>query len=399
MEHRVLICLLGDITVRVDDGEPVRLTAKSRMGASLMEYLILQRGAPVQGGRLIRELWTERSGKNPENALKTMVSRLRAMLHDICVGLGDCVACGAGGYYWQPQPGVRVDALDILEGREKLRPDTPDKEKRAILERIAAAYTADLYNSGDIASGGALVNYLHKEYLDAVYALVDLLREEKNWQEIDRVCRRAQTIDDRDERLHMESMNAMLRLDRMGEATEEYRRLMHRRRAEDRGDQEGEVRSSVLVLHEAGRQLRLNLDTICRELRDQDRERRGPFFCDYDAFKEIYNIQMRNLERLGSTMFLGVILVSGEESEFSSVSRESGMAGLMEILRNNLRKGDIVTRVSPDTLAMLLPTVNYQTGSMVMERIEKQFYREYPTGGVAMHYRIAPLGTVIAQAE
>ena len=393
MQRPVSIRLLGNISVQAEGTEAVCLSAKSRMGASLMEYLILQRGQPVPGERLIREMWTDRSGRNPENALKTMVSRLRSLLHDISVGLGDCVAFGPGGYYWQREPWVRVDVLDMLESLESLKGKTLPEQK-AELGRVIRNYTGDLYNSGDISNGTALVNALHKRYLDAVYMLTDILRAEENWEEIYQVCASALRIDDADERLHMEAMNAMMRMHRMGEAMKEYRRIVRKTDPPDAPPPEREMQSSVVSLAETGRELRLNLEQICRELQERDRERKGPFFCDYAAFKEIYNIQMRNLERLGSTMFLGVIMVGGADSEISSVSRESAMAGLLEILRHNLRKGDIVTRFAPALVAMLLPTVNYSTGSMVMERIEGLFYREFPNGGVTVHHRISPLGSI-----
>ena len=110
---------------------------------------------------------------------------------------------------------------------------------------------------------------------------------------------------------------------------------------------------------------------------------------------------MRNLERLGSTMFLGVIMVDSTEedgNEFADVRRESAMAGLQEIMRLHLRKGDIVTRFSPSIYAMLLPTVNYATGSMVMERMEQLFYEEYPSRKVAIYHRISPLGAGVDTA-
>lgn len=387
MQHQVAVCLLGDITVRVDDSAPVRLTAKSRIGASLMEYLIMQRGQPVSGARLIRELWKDRTGRNPENALKTMISRLRSLLHGICVGLGDCVANGASGYYWQTLPWVQVDVLDLMDCMDRLRQRPPEAEKRELLERIMVEYTDDLYNSGDISNGSAMVNYLHKEYLDAACALVEMMRAEKAWGEICRVCRRALEIDGTDRQLRAEMADAAEWLER-GE----------RRRSDRRDDRQDadENEESLSRSTETGRQLRLNLDLIARELQEKDRERQGPFFCDYPVFKEIYNIQMRNLERLGSTMFLGVMMVTGENGGLTSVSRESAMAALMEILRNNLRKGDIVTRLDADLVAMLLPTVNYSTGSMVMGRIEKLFGKEYPRGGVTLQYRVNPLGNVMA---
>ena len=51
----------------------------------------------------------------------------------------------------------------------------------------------------------------------------------------------------------------------------------------------------------------------------------------------------------------GIVIMLGSKN---SVSRESGMAGLQEILRNNLRRGDIVTRIKDNMFAMLLPTVS-----------------------------------------
>ena len=51
-----------------------------------------------------------------------------------------------------------------------------------------------------------------------------------------------------------------------------------------------------------------------------------------------------------------------------------------------------MTRFADNVFAMLLPTVNYATGSMVTERIERLFYNEYPNRAIAFHARISPLG-------
>ena len=138
--------------------------------------------------------------------------------------------------------------------------------------------------------------------------------------------------------------------------------------------------------------LQLNLASIRQELQNQEEGQNGPFFCEYEAFKVIYNIQMSNLERLGSTMFLGVIMVGSQHGELSDIVRESAMAGLHEVRRRTRRRGDIVTRFSPNIIAMLLPTVNYSTGGIVIDRIESMFYSEYPNPTVVLHHRIAPLG-------
>ena len=63
---------------------------------------------------------------------------------------------------------------------------------------------------------------------------------------------------------------------------------------------------------------------------------------------------MRNLERLGSTMFLAVIMVSNINGQpMDTIKQENIMSGLLELLKQNLRKGDTITHFSPTILALL----------------------------------------------
>ena len=392
MAKQIRIHMMGAFCLEADGVMYDNLIAKTRRGVSLMQYLILERGRAVSGQRLIRELWMGRRSESPENALKTMVSRIRALLNGISPGLGNCILSESGGYCWKSAENVSVDALDIIAIFERLKTAAGIDEIALLTNRLQALYVGDMYQTGDINSGVAQVNWLHREYIEAVLRYVELLKKGEEYNEICEVCRKALLIDDLDEQLHIELMQAMANLNRATEAMAEYRKVVKTQKAVLDTEPSPELESCYEELAQAGKTLKFNLDVIRNELSEQDDDRRGPFFCDYRAFKEIYNIQMRNLERLGSTMFLGVIMLGEPGGSLNPVSRESGMAGLQEILRNNLRKGDIVTRFADNIYAMFLPTVNYETGSMVIERIQELFYKEYPSGNIAFHARISPLG-------
>ena len=75
------------------------------------------------------------------------------------------------------------------------------------------------------------------------------------------------------------------------------------------------------------------------------------------------------------------------------------MNGLLEILRQNLRKGDTITHFAPTVFALLLPTVNYTTGNMVMERVKRLFYQKFPNSNVSFSYRVGPLSSDMKVAE
>ena len=399
--RRIEIQLLGGFVITVNgqtDSHLESLALKSRKGVSLLTYLILQRGKPVSTQRLIRELWSTKNHVSPANSLKAMISRLRALLNSIEPGLGACIASDKNAYFWQDLPDVYVDVLEFMDLAERLRQNPPEDERQTLYHRALDVYRGDLFQTGDLISGDMQASWLHREFLSVAYAYVDFLKEREEFNEIVRVCNQALRLDELDEVLRIELMRAMVSLNRADDAAMEYRRitLINRRMLDE--DPSEDLKKSYREITEAGRTLKFNLDVIRNELLERENERHGPFFCDYAAFKEIYNIQMRNLERLGSTMFLAMITVSTSEdadSDISAVRRESAMAGLQEIMRNHLRKGDIVTRFAPSIFALLLPTVNYGTGAMVMERMEQLFYDEYPSRKVVIYHRISPLGGLI----
>ena len=386
----VLIRVFGEFSITVNGVIHSHLISKSRKGVSLLTYLVLQEGKPVSSQRLIREMWSAKSSSNPESALKTMVSRLRAILNELSDGLGNCIQCSQSSYCWKGAPGVQVDLIAFSGALNELRGALTEEERIEKYRRIQELYRGDLIQTGELVNGVIQSSRMHREYLEAMYAYVRLLQGREDYAEIRRVCEQGLRIDASDDFFRIEMVRAACCLNHEKQAEDEYCRVMV-------GD-DGEIRarsiSSYHELSEAGVSLQERLEAIRQELQEQNESRgdSGPFFCDYEAFKEFYDIQIRNLRRLGSTMFLSVIMVSGRDGGLSDFSRESAMAGLQEILRRNLRKGDIVTRFSPDMMAMLLPTVSYSTGGMVLERIENLFYDEYPSTKVIMHHRITTLG-------
>ena len=354
------------------------LAVKSRRGVDLICYLILQQGKSVSSQRLVRELWSGRRSESPENALKTLVSRTRAMLNEISQGLGGCIASVSGGYKWDKLPGVTVDVLEILDIFDKLRLKPPDNVRRMLSEELLRLYRGDLDNA----------EWLHKEYLDAVYDYLELLKRHEDFNHFCEVCDQALQIDELDEQLRILRIEGMMNLNQVQDAMAEYRRVTRQSMKELGENPSEQMKACYEELSQAGRTVRFNLDVIHNELVKDEAAAEGPYMCDYPAFREIYNIQINNLERLGSTMFLGVIMLEAP----NNIRLAAAMAGLQEILSSCLRKGDIVTRFKDNMFSMLLPTVNYATGGTVMERIEHIFYSEYDGKNVFFHARISPLG-------
>lgn len=392
MEHSVRMQMLGNYLIFIDEQHIENVISKTRKGSALMSLLILYRGQPVPNQRILTELWPSAMVTNPENALKTLVSRLRAILNRMAPGLGRCIVSVRGAYHWAQLENVRVDVLELMDAFDALRVERDLFVRRDLYQRVMRLYKGDLYQTGDLNEEPAYAEQLHRQYLDAVYDYIELLKQNEEYTEISSVCRTALAVDSFDERLHIELMKAMVNLNRVSDAMAQYHHAANITYRYLGVEPSETMKAFYRQLNQSRRSLKFNLDAIRTELRKSSSES-GAFVCDYTMFKEIYNLQMRNLERLGTTMFLGVIMIGdADDAHVDYIRQDNIMSSLIEILRVNLRKGDIITHFAPTIVALLLPTVNYDTGNQVIERIRELFYKRYPNSNIPFHHRLGMLG-------
>ena len=401
MQDIIRIQLMNEFTVYINEEKADHLVNKSRKGVALMQYLILNQGQPVPNYRLLATLWDEEKSSNPENALKTLVSRMRALLNQVSPDLGKCIVADRGAYHWESLPGMTIDVYEIEEIFAQLTTLKEDSAvRRELYARLMKIYAGDLLQSGEQNEWAlARATTLHNRYMSAVYAYVEMLKAEENYKEVVNVCRAALDVDNFDDRLHMELMTALIKTNRTNEALIQYKHVMHLHYRYLGVQPSDDMQEFYKQIVHAGKTLEFNLESIRNELKESG-EQRGAFVCEYAVFKEIFNLQMRNLERLGSTMFLAVIMVGNMSGQpMDTIKQDNIMQGLLEILKNNLRKGDTITHFSPTIFALLLPTVNYTTGNLVMERVKRLFYRKYPNSNVVFNYRVGPLSSDMKMDE
>ena len=384
MSDKIRIQLMGHFSIYINEVKTDHLVEKSRKGAALMQMLIMNRNVSVPNLKLMSTLWSEEKSSNPEQALKTLVSRMRSLLNQVYPELGSCIVAE-----------MEVDVYQIEDIFEQLKDDALDLDTRKELtEQLLSLFGGDLLLDSEQSDWAlSLATSMHNRYLSAVYDYVDTLKQEENYNRVICVCRKALEVDNLDDRLHMDLMNALIKTERNNEAMLQYKYVTHLYYHYLGVRPSDNMQEFYTQIVNSGKTLELNLESIRSELRESN-ERKGAFICEYMVFKEIFNLQMRNLERLGSTMFLGVIMISSMDGSVMEPMRQDNiMQGLIEILRQNLRKGDTVSRFSPTIVALLLPMVNYHTGRMVMERIKSHFYKKYPNCSVAFNYRIGPLSS------
>lgn len=401
MADSIHIRMFGEFSLYINGECKDAEIGKSPKGIALMRYLILNVNFAVSKAKLIEALWYSEKNANPENALKTLVSRFRVILNSLYPGLGECIASTQGGYRFMLMDGMSVDLYQFLRaanqvsGCNKLDPDA-----RACFQESLNLYSGELASAGEYETWSVSAGVrLHDKYIKLVYSYVALLKKRDGDDEIIQVCRRALDISPFDEQLHYELMQALVRANRPNDAMLQYKHVtnMHFRYLGI------EPPETLQTLYKQVIRSSDTLDSSLGDLRDdllKYNEVHGAYECDYPLFKEIYHLQMRNLTRFGSKIYIAIIMISSmDQQPIEPMQLDDIMNGLGTVLKDHLRKGDTITHYAPAQYALLLPTVNLDSGRSVLERIKRVFYQRFAVSNIIFNYRISPISDNNASAS
>jgi len=392
--ENISVQLFRSFSIIYKEQDVLRQIGKSPKSISVLKYLIINYDKPVPASDLIEYFWDEEGGANPENALKTLISRLRKALSEKFPELRACIVSEQGTYQWKPNMHCAIDVFEFERRCLRLMGETQDGERteekffealNMYRGNIDAPFTTDEW-----LRGRAL--YFQEIYLKTVYLFVSFLKERGDYDTVIKICRVALNIEAFDENLNLEMMNALK------ETKQNNAALVHYRHSTDMYykylgiDPSEKMLDFYKQLIKADLSVKDNLAVI-RDRLVQDKPEGTAFVCDYSIFKDIYHLQIRNVERWNVQMFLVLVMVEhiDQDIEFNPFVLDRIMRDLLNILVASLRKGDVVTRYSPSQYAVLLQMTAQNDGEIVIDRVKKAFYENEVEAYAKLIFQVGPI--------
>lgn len=391
---KIKIRMFGKFEIIVN-GEPVLSQLRQAKKTCLfLEYLILKKDRSVPHQELLDMLWADKDSRNPATALRTLLHRYRSLVAQSGIPeLAESIVTTRGSYQWNPDLDCEIDVFEFERLCQEARNlELSGRERIERYMQLINIYTGPLLtNSADEMWVVPKSVYYHDLFLESMFTLIELLKEEEEYNIIIQVCRKAMDIDLFDERLHLELMLALVKTGKKREVLSQYYFATDLNYKQLGVEPSEEIRAIYKLIVQADQNMEADIEKVQQTIEQED-ETGGAFVCEYEIFKEIYQLQRRMIERYNSTMFLGLITVSNTyDQRFDNLVLDSIMKLLLEVTRMNLRRGDTVSRYSATQYVMLLPSVSYETGKQVMERVKKAFYEQYVKSSVMLTYKLRPL--------
>ncbi len=386
---KIEIFTLGDFRVIVDGSDIVHNFKHSPQKLRLLEYLIVNMNRVTPKADLIEVLWDGSEGLNMENSLKTLVSRLRKDLADY--GLKNAVVTKQGAYAWNIDLDAKLDILRLEELCGKLLlEEVLNEEVREEFEEVLFLYGGDmLANSGLESWLAAKIYYFHNLFFKTMYHYIGFLSASHEYGQVIRVCKTVLEVDVFDTKINLELMRALMLMGKRKEALAQYQNISDLNYIHMGTKPDDEILEFYKQFLLSEHNPEATIEEISKELQMRY-EVKGALVCEYSLFKDIYRLYMRNLKRLGISIFLSVVSIQTMGvHEVEPLELDKAMSTLKTLLQDRLRTGDTISRYSLSQFAVLLPNVSsFDNGRMVMKRIQSSFYENTDHTKYKFEFRI-----------
>lgn len=387
--EQIKVCLLGGFRIVKDGKNIVDCIGDSRKKLMLLEYLIVNRGREVSSSELYGAVWATEDNTNPENALKTLISRLRKDLD--AFALSNVVVTRLRGYMWNDAIPCLYDTQELAKECEViLASSTLCDEARQSFSCVRKLYEGDIEQNTDNQAWIVKESvFYHNLFIKAAYHYVTLLNAEERYEEICEICRAVLEIDTFESFFNLELIDSLTALGKNREATAQYAissdlnlTTLKTRSDEDKRKYYKKLINSRHVIEQ-------EMDEIVAELA-KEKPRQGAQCCDYSVFKQIYSITERNLCRFNIPIFVALVTIEAVDGEaIDTLVLNNIMNDLSKIMQEGMRRNDTLARYSPTQYVILLPAVNAEQGKAVLERVKKTYYEKNPNSKYIVQYRLA----------
>lgn len=383
---KLKITMFGEFSVSYNDNTVSEHSKRSKKLWLLLQYLLVHHGHSVNQAELIDVLSGDEEGVNPASALKTQIHRLR----DVLNGLGcedPIIICVNGAYSINGDIDLEIDAEEFEKAFKEGNAAEDKGEKLRLILKAVNLYVGDFLAKSAYESWVVPLNtYYRSIYSKSVRIAIELLTEMGKLHDIIAICSKATTINPYDEFVHYSHIKSLAELGDQEGAKRQYENVTRLMMTKFGISPSKELMELYETAIKTKKNIQSDIDSVISDLLEP-RPIAGAFFCEYQIFKHMYQLELREAQRTGVSINICLLTISGGDGELPAQNPlNKAMDRLKECISRSLRGSDVFARYSVSQFVILLSNTNEQTGSIIMKRIEKAFRHENTNKDIELSY-------------
>jgi len=386
--------MFGEFSIKNGDFDISGTINRSKRLRTLFAYLITNNHREVSQNELIDVLWPDENIENPSNTLKTILHRARTAVAALGVdNPHSYISYRRGAYAWSPGEPCFVDIHEfdkLCATSEKSGKDSSHRIDNLV--KAAELYRGDYLPKNSLDHWVVpLFGHYRTKFSSAVHDATTYFAAVGRNEDIIPLCQKGIAIDPYEEYFHQTLILAYVATGRQQQAMEHYdyvTALFFNKFGVNPSPQLTALYREVV---KSSQKTEANLRVIIQDLREEQAEA-GCFYCEYEPFRTIYQLEARAAARSGQVVYICLItLTSSQEEQTNNKAFAKAMAKLKETITLTLRHGDLFTRYSVNQYLVMLPTTSFESSDRVIKRIADTFRRENPRSPVVLSYMLHPV--------
>lgn len=383
---KLKITMFGEFSVSYNDNTVSEHSKRSKKLWLLLQYLLVHHGHSVNQAELIDVLSGDEEGVNPASALKTQIHRLRDVLNKL--GCEEpIIICVNGAYSINGDIDLEIDSEEFESAFKEGNAAEDKSEKLKFILKAVNLYVGDFLAKSAYESWVVPLNtYYRSIYSKAVRIAIELLTEMGKLHDIIAICSKATTINPYDEFVHYSHIKALAELGDQEGAKRQYETVTHLMITKFGISPSKELMELYETAIKAKKNIQSDIDSVISDLLEL-RPVAGAFFCEYQIFKHMYQLEIRDAQRSGVSINICLLTICGSNGELPAQNPlNKAMQRLQDCISRSLRGSDVFARYSVSQFVILLSNTNEQTGELIMKRIEKAFRHENTNKDIELNY-------------
>ncbi len=391
------IKMFGDFSLEYNNKKISDYDNRSKKVWILLAYLVYYRHRAIPKEEIISLLWqNDKKFSDTNNLLKAVFHRLRKFLKTLDLTLSkELISLNKGYFSWNHDIPLK---LDIEEFENLCNCGLNTQNSTARLSFFLKAI--DIYKGrflSRINSDFKLLSvssFFHNLYVRISQQAVLILEHENKYNDVCKICKKGCELDLYNEFFYQHLMKNMAYTDSASDITSVYYN-MERLFETSLGTKPST--ESVNIFHLATNKSdnkNLSTDDIFSAIKIKDID--GCFFCNYDTFQAIHRFIACSISRshtLVHTAILSVKDIYGNPLSYRSLCHCNEQ--IDSLLKNHLRKSDIVCRYNKSDYLLLLLHSTKHNCSKALDRIIYLYKRSYPRSPAVLSYSLNEVNPII----
>jgi len=389
----VEIAMLGEFSVKYGEASVSDRNERTGKKWSLLKYLIAHRDREISQNELIELFWADSKSGNPVGALKTLLHRLRAALSALNLPENtDLIVNHTGGYAISRDMIASGEiVIDSAEFERLIKqaalPELGEEEQLEYYREAIGLYKGDFLHDSDTESWVTpLTVYYRSLYSRAVHRAVEILYGKGEFEEAAEICRKASEVDNLDQKIHEMLIKSLVGAGDRRSAKKHYDYVVDLFYNREGISPSPEVISLLDDIVKEDKEFETDLNLVKSRL-GEDAPPIGAFFCEYEFFKHIYRLEIRDSRRTRQCIHICLVTITDKDGgvpDAKTLTKSSER--LQRSISCSLRASDIFARYSASQFIVMLLSSSHKICDGVMKRVTQRFRSDYPKSPVKLAY-------------